>query len=88
MTVHTADRGFHVVLDGKDIITIAVTSSGKSFPYGMPLLYIKYKIVILVTPLKLLSKQFIDILKKNQVHPISMTAANATNRLFEVCHPK
>jgi hypothetical protein len=33
-----------MVLDGKDVITIAVTGSGKSFPYWIPLLYIKYGI--------------------------------------------
>ena len=73
-----------IVLDGKDVITIAATGSGKSFPYWIPLLYIKYGIVILVTPLKLLSKQFVDILEKNQLRAVLMTAANATNELFEV----
>ena len=53
-----------MVLDGKDVITIAATGSGKSFPYWMPLLHIKYGIVILVTPLKLLSKQFVNILEQ------------------------
>ena len=43
-----------MVLDGKDMIT-AATGSGKSFPYWIPLLYIKYRIIILVTPLKLLN---------------------------------
>ena len=62
-----------MVLDGKDVITIAVTGSGKSFPHWMPLLYIKYGIVILVTPLKLLGKQFVDILEKNQLHAVSAT---------------
>jgi hypothetical protein len=62
--------------------------SGKSFPYWMPLLYIKYGIVILVAPLKLLGKQFVDILEKNQLRAVSMTAANATNELFKVCHIK
>jgi len=73
-----------MVLDGKDVITIAVTGSGKSFPYWMPLLYIKYGIVILVTPLKLLGKQFVDILEKNQLRAVSMIAANATNKLIVV----
>jgi superfamily II DNA helicase RecQ len=77
-----------MVLDGKDVITIAATGSGKSFPYWIPLLYIKYGIVILVTPLKLLGKQFVDILEKNQLCAVSMTAANATNGLFEVSNLK
>ncbi|KAF8226508.1 hypothetical protein L208DRAFT_1301367 [Tricholoma matsutake] len=73
----------HRVLSGKDMITIAATGSGKSFPYWI-LLYIKYGIVVLMTPLKLLGKQFFDILEKNQLRAVSMTAANATNELFEV----
>ena len=76
-----------MVLDGKDMIT-AATGSGKSFPYWIPLLYIKYGIIILVTPLKLLGKQFVDILEKNQLCAVSMTAANATNELFEVSNLK
>ena len=78
----------HMVLNGKDMITIAATDSGKSFPYWIPLLYIKYGIVILVTPLKLLSKQFVDILEKNQLCAVSIMAANATNGLFEVSNLK
>ena len=77
-----------MVLDGNDVITIAATSSGKSFPYWMPLLYIKHGIVILVTPLKLIGKQFVDMLEKNQLHAVSMTAANATNEVFEVSNLK
>ena len=78
----------HMVLDGNDVIMIAATGSGKSFPYWMPLLYIKHGIVILVTPLKLLGKQFVDMLEKNQLRAVSMTAANATNEVFEVSNLK
>ena len=77
-----------MVLDGKDVITIAATGSGKSFPCWVPLLYIKYRIVILVTPLKHLGNQFVDILEKNLLCTVSMTAANASNELFQVSNPK
>ena len=77
-----------MVLDSKDVITIAATGSGKPFPYWIPLLYIKYGIVILVTPLKLLGKQFVDILEKSHLCVVSLTAANATNELFEVTNLK
>ena len=51
----------------------------------MVLLYVKYGIVFLVMPLKLLGKQFVETLERNDLHAISMSAANATNELFKVC---
>ena len=66
------------------MITVAATGSGKSLTYWMALLYIKYGIVLLVTPLKLLGKQFVEVLTGNKITTVSMTAANATNQLFEV----
>jgi hypothetical protein len=51
----------------------------------MPLLFVKHGIVVLVTPLKLLGQQFVDILAKNNISAVSITAAHATNELFEVC---
>jgi hypothetical protein len=51
----------------------------------MVLLYVKHGIVLLVTPLKLLGKQFVDVLAKNHLKAVLMTAANATNALFKVC---
>ena len=53
------------ILAQDDVITIAATGSGKSLTYWMPLLFIKHGVVVLVTPLKLLGKQFVDILAKN-----------------------
>jgi superfamily II DNA helicase RecQ len=71
-----------LVLD--NVITIAAIGSGKSFTYWMPLLFVKHGIVVLVTPPKLLGKQFKDVLAKNAVSAVSATVANATNELFEV----
>ena len=73
------------VLEGGDIITITGTGSGKSFTYWMVLLYIKHGIVVLVMPLKLLGKQFVNVLAKNDLKAVSMTAVNATNELFKIC---
>jgi len=50
----------------------------------MALLYIKHGIVVLVTLLKLLGKQFVNVLAKNDLKAVSMTAANAVNELFKV----
>ena len=74
-----------MVLEGVDVITIAATGSGKSVCYWMALLYVMYRIIFLVTLLKLLGKQFVETLERNELHAVSMTAANATNGLFEVC---
>ena len=49
----------------------------------MPLLFIKYGITVVVTPLKLLGGQFSKMLQDNCVSAVSITAANATNELFE-----
>ena len=75
----------HKVLEGVDVMTIAATGSRKSLCYWMVLLYVKYGIVFLVTPLKLLGKQFIEMLERNELHTVSITTANATNELFKVC---
>ena len=71
-------------MEQDDVITIVATGSGKSLTYWMPLLFVKHGIVIIVTPLKLLGKQFVEVLTKNSISAISMTAANAHNELFEV----
>ena len=72
------------VLSGDDAITIARTGSGKSITYWMPVLFIKYGISPIVTSLKLLGSQFAGMLQDNGINVISITAANATNKLFEV----
>ena len=75
------------ILTGDDVITIAKTGSGKSMTYWMPVLFIKYRISIIVTPLKLLGSQFAQMLEENRISAISITVANATNELFEVNLP-
>lgn len=77
-------RVVRVILNGDDVITIAPTGSGKSMTYWMPLLYIKHGIIVVVTPLKLLGGQFVDVLQGNGISAVSITASNATNELFEV----
>lgn len=77
-------RVVRAVLAGEDVITIAPTGSGKSLTYWIPLLYIKHGITVVVTPLKLLGTQFVETLRDNGICAVSITAANATNELFEV----
>ena len=74
-----------MILEQWDVIKIAATGSGKSLPYWMALLFIKYGIVVLVTPLKLLRKQFVEVLEKNELTAVSLTASNSNNELFYVC---
>jgi hypothetical protein len=54
------------------MITIAKTSSVKSMTYWILVLFIKYGISVIVTPLKLLGSQFF------------IMAATATNELFGI----
>ena len=58
--------------------------SGKSMTYWMPLLYIKHRIIVVVTPLKLLGGQFVDMLQGNGISAMSITASNTTNEMFKV----
>jgi len=64
------------------------THSGKSLTYwmplGMPLLFIKHGITVVVTPLKLLRGQFVEMLQDNSISAVSITASNTTNELFEM----
>jgi superfamily II DNA helicase RecQ len=55
------------ILEQDDIITIAAMGSGKSLTYWMPLLFIEHGVVVLVTPLKLLGKQFVKILTHHEL---------------------
>ena len=77
-------RVVRAVLAGEDVITVAPTGSGKSLTYWIPLLYIKHGITVVVSPLKLLGTQFVQMLEDNRISAISITVANATNELFEV----
>ena len=55
----------HAVLAGKDVITLALTRCGKSLTYWILLLYIKHGITVVVSPLKLLGAQFVEMLEDN-----------------------
>ena len=55
----------HAILTGNNMITITKTGSGKSMTYWMPVLFIKYGISVIVTPLKLLGSQFAQMLEEN-----------------------
>ena len=72
------------VLEQDDVITIAPTEAGKSWCYFLPLLYVKFGIVLLVTPLKLLGMQFVKNLKQRGINAVSMIASNSSNELFQV----
>jgi len=47
----------------------------------MPLLFVEHGIVVIVAPLKLLGKQFVEVLAENRMNAVSM---NASNELFKV----
>jgi hypothetical protein len=74
----------HAILN-EDVITIAPTlGSPYWMPLGMPLLFIKHGITVVVTPLKLLKGQFVEMLQDNSISAVSITASNTTNELFEM----
>ena len=79
-------RVIRAVLAGANVIMIAPTGLGKSLTYWMPLLYIKHGIIVGVTLLKQLGAQFTEMLQDRGISSVSITAANATNELFEVIH--
>jgi superfamily II DNA helicase RecQ len=75
--IHACLWQLHVVwaiLNGEDVITIAPTGSRKSLTYWMPLIYIKHGITVVVTPLKLLRGQFVEMLQDNNISAVSITA--------------
>ena len=74
----------HAILNGEDVITISPTGFRKSLTYWMPLLFIKHGITVVVTPLKLLGGQFVEMLEDNSISAVYIIASNATNELFEV----
>ena len=76
------------ILTGDNMITIAKTGSGKSIIYWMPVIFIKYGISIIVTPLKLLGSQFAQMLENNGISVISIMANNATNESFWLSQPR
>ena len=61
------------ILNGENVITIAPTGSRKSLTYWMPLLYIKHGITVVVTLLKLLGGQFVEMLQDNSIRILHLT---------------
>ena len=64
---------------------MAVTGSGKTLTFWMPLLFYEGGIQIVISPLNLLSKQNVDNLATNYINAIAVTAKNVNNQTFQVC---
>jgi len=50
-------------------------------PLEMPLLFIKHGITVVVTPLKLLGGQFVEMLQDNSISAVSITASTVPFQL-------
>jgi superfamily II DNA helicase RecQ len=71
---HVSGSIVRAVLAVEDVITVAPTGSGKSLTYWIPLLYIKHGITVVVSPLKLLGTQFVEMLGDNQISVTAQTS--------------
>ena len=70
----------------KDVVVEAVTGSGKTLSYFMPLLFSPDAVIVIVTALKVLGDQFEKDARAAGFSAISVTADNDTDEVFKVCH--
>lgn len=68
----------------KHLLSISRTGSGKTLTFWMPVLLSEDGIIIVVVPLNVLAKQFVDQLNRVGISSIVLTAETATKANFEV----
>ncbi|KAH8087851.1 hypothetical protein BXZ70DRAFT_906862 [Cristinia sonorae] len=70
-------------LEGKDVVCVASTGSGKTLPFWMPLLFRIEGIVVVITPLNLLGTQNKSQLEALGISAIALSSATATAQNFQ-----
>lgn len=81
---HFQTKLYRAQLQGKNIISVARTGSGKTFTYLMPLVDSTDEIVIIVTALNILGEQFVREAEAAGFGAISVNGDNDTDNVFTV----
>ncbi|KAJ3730830.1 P-loop containing nucleoside triphosphate hydrolase protein [Lentinula raphanica] len=71
------------IFEGKDVLMVAPTGSGKSLAYWLSLVFDEKGTIIVVTPLKELGAQFEGQLNDVGCAAINVTAHNATDAIYK-----
>ncbi|KAJ3775008.1 P-loop containing nucleoside triphosphate hydrolase protein [Lentinula raphanica] len=71
------------IFEGKDVLMVAPTGSGKSLAYWLSLVFVDKGTILVVTPLKELGAQFEGQLNAVGCAAINVTAHNATDAIFK-----
>ncbi|KDQ60142.1 hypothetical protein JAAARDRAFT_125858, partial [Jaapia argillacea MUCL 33604] len=71
----------------KDVVSVAATGMGKTLSFWIPLLMAleenQDKIIIVITPLNILGKQNVDLLKRVGISGVAIDASNSSDATFK-----
>ncbi|KAL1749599.1 P-loop containing nucleoside triphosphate hydrolase protein [Schizophyllum commune] len=70
-------------LDTRDLCLISATGSGKTLTFLAPLLFEPHKIMVIISPLNILSDQIAGQLRSQGLPAISLCGDNATKSVFQ-----
>lgn len=73
-------------LEQKDLVTLALTGSGKTLTFWMLLLFNGGGMIIVVTPLIMLGEKNVSELSLVSIPAINLTTSSASDETFKVMH--